>query len=184
VLFWNGARTCLHDVLEPGANGTWKPVSSMRPNQVFAVSLPRSALDAGQQKAVVAAVRERLLTARGLRTLAADDAGYKGRYRGVMWERDQAYHNGTVWPWLMGPFAEAVMRAGGMSPKSRTEARSVLTPLIEKLDDLCPGQLPEVYDGDDAAGESSRPGGCPAQAWSVAEALRVWVMSFEKGERQ
>ena len=95
-----------------------------------------------------------------------------------MRERDAAYHNGTVWPWLLGPYAEAVMRAGGFSPKSRAEARAALSPLIARMDDLCPGQLPEVFDGDDSAEAPSKPGGCPAQAWSVAETLRVWVMSY------
>jgi predicted glycogen debranching enzyme len=182
VLFWNQARSCLHDVLEPGPNKTWKPVDQVRPNQVFAASLPRSALEQGQQKAVVSAIRASLVTPRGLRTLDPSDAAYRGRYRGPMFERDSAYHNGTTWPWLLGPYAEAVMRSGGFSAKSRTEARGVLAPLIEQMDVCCPGHLAEVYDGDDTSDQPAKPGGCPAQAWSIAETLRVWVLSYEKSE--
>lgn len=175
VLFWNGKS--LHDVLEPGRNGTWKPVAQTRPNQIFAVSLANSPLEKSQQKSVVAVAREQLLTPRGLKTLAAGEPGYKGRYRGPMLERDAAYHNGTVWPWLLGPYAEAVMRADGFSSASRAEARSVLQPLLNVLGGSCPGQLPEVFDAEDTPAEPARPGGCPAQAWSVAEALRVWLMT-------
>lgn len=180
VMFWNQKNACMNDVLEPGANGTWKPGVQIRPNQIFAVSLPRSALGADQQAAVVKAVKAHLLTPRGLRTLDPADPRYKERYRGPMRERDAAYHNGTVWPWLLGPLAESVMRAGKFSTKSKIEARSLLMPLVGKLDSLCPGQLPEVYDAEDTAADPARPGGCPAQAWSVAETLRVLLMSFEK----
>lgn len=178
VLFWNGKG--LHDVLEPGPNSTWKPNAQTRPNQVFAVSLPRSALDPAQQKSVVGVVRQKLLTPRGLRTLAPGEAGYIGRYRGPMAQRDAAYHNGTTWPWLIGPYAEAVMRSGGFSAKSRSEARAALAPLIASLDGPCPGHLPEVFDGDDAPDNPAQPGGCPAQAWSVAEVLRVWLMALDE----
>lgn len=180
VLFWSEAAGCLHDCLEPGANGTWKPVQQIRPNQVFAVSLPRSALETGQQRSVVRTVEERLLTPRGLRTLDPADPAYKGRYRGPMRERDAAYHNGTAWPWLLGPLAEAAMRCGGFAPRSRAHAREMLLPLVIQLDACCPGQLPEVFDGDDTPGDPARFGGCPAQAWSVAETLRVLLLTHSK----
>ena len=93
--------------------------------------------------------------------------------------RDAAYHNGTVWPWLLGPYAEAVMRVGGFSAASRAEAERALRPLIRWLErGWSPGQLPEVFDGDDAPGAPREPDGCPAQAWSVAETLRVWLLSL------
>jgi predicted glycogen debranching enzyme len=183
VLFWNEARSCLHDCLEPAANGAWKPISNVRPNQIFAVSLPRSALSADQQQTLVRTVKRTLLTPRGLRTLDSADPGYKGRYRGPMRERDAAYHNGTTWPWLLGPLAEAAMRVGGFSPKSRAEAREVLLPLVSQMDTWCPGQLPEVYDGDDSSEDPARPGGCPAQAWSVAETLRALLMTYAPVEK-
>lgn len=97
-------------------------------------------------------------------------------YRGTMMERDAAYHNGTVWPWLLGPYAEAVMRVGGFSAESRAEARAVLMPLVAEMEGLSLGQLPEVYDAEPPHG----PGGCPAQAWSVAETLRVLWMAAEE----
>jgi predicted glycogen debranching enzyme len=183
VLFWNETKACLHDCLEPGSNGTWKPNSQLRPNQVFAVSLARSALSPEQQQTVVRTMKRTLLTPRGLRTLDPADPRYKGRYRGPMLERDAAYHNGTTWPWLLGPLAEAALRVGNFSEKSRTDARDMLLPLVNQLDTWCPGQLPEVYDGDDSPQDPARIGGCPAQAWSVAETLRVLLMSYASNAR-
>lgn len=186
--FWNGAYPggCLFDALTPSDSTagpvTWRPDASLRPNQVFAVSLPHSPLTAEQQKAVVRVVRERLLTPRGLRTLDPADPRYRARYEGDLFHRDGAYHNGTAWPWLLGPMAEAVMRSEGFSAESREEARRILRPIIDTLTALppepgaCVGQIAEIYDG----GEPQRPQGCPAQAWSVAEALRVWKMSEQR----
>lgn len=160
------------------------PAYQVRPNQIFAVSLPHSPLNAEQQQAVVRSVRQALLTPMGLRTLISTDRDYQGRYEGSLFARDKAYHNGTVWPWLLGPFAEAVMRVGQFSQASRSEARKLLKPLIDEL--LTPGpgraigQLAEVYDGDHTDSAPRRPDGCPAQAWSVAEVLRVLVMCGEK----
>jgi glycogen debranching enzyme len=87
-------------------------------------------------------------------------------------QRDAAYHNGTVWPWLIGPYCEAVLRAGAFSDEAKNEVRQVLQPLIEEIDRGCLNQIAEVYDGD----EPQRAAGCPAQAWSVAEVLRVMKM--------
>ncbi len=179
--FWNPEMGCLHDVLVPSAEGAgWKASSEIRPNQVFAVSLPHSALTPEQQRSVLSVVREKLLTPYGLRTLAPGSPGYQGRYDGDMWSRDRAYHNGTAWPWLLGPYAEGVLRVGGFSESSRREAHGVLEPLMRELLGRstrtshlgCIGQLAEVYDGD----TPQRPQGCTAQAWSVSEALRVMLM--------
>ncbi len=175
--FWNPALGCLHDSLQsPHFGAGWLPQPEVRPNQIFAVSLPHCALEPEQQKAVVGYVRSRLLTPHALRTLDPADSRYRGRYRGRMFDRDAAYHNGTAWPWLLGPLAEAILRVGNFSPAARSEARKVLHGILEFLDADCPGQLPEVFDGDDWPSEPQHAGGCPAQAWSVAEPLRVLAM--------
>ncbi len=175
--FWDAERGCLFDVLQPGAGGARAPSRQVRPNQVFAVSLPHSALSGAQKTAVVRVVRERLLTPHGLRTLDPADPHYRPRFTGPIWERDAAYHNGTAWPWLLGPFAEAVMRAESFSAASRAEARRLLSPLLARVDGESIGQLPEVFDGEDTPDRPQRPGGCVAQAWSVAETLRVWRLA-------
>lgn len=173
AMFWNEAAQCCYDVLLPVGGGKWRPDARVRPNQVFAVSLGESPLRPDQQRGVVRRMRESLLTPVGLRTLDPLDPGYKARYRGTMLERDAAYHNGTVWPWLLGPYAEAVMRVGGFSAESRAEARAVLMSLAGEMEGLSLGQLPEVYDAE----PPHAPGGCPAQAWSVAETLRVLALA-------
>ncbi|MBL8952523.1 MAG: glycogen debranching enzyme N-terminal domain-containing protein, partial [Myxococcaceae bacterium] len=145
--FWSGSA--LKDLADDGA---------CRPNQLFAVSLTHSPLAAPQQQAVVRACEAKLLTPFGLRTLAPGERGYVGRYGGSPLERDGAYHQGTVWPWLIGPYVKAHRRAFGSVP-------DVLRPLRELLEQN--GTLPEVFDGD----APHRPGGTPAQAWSVAEVL-------------
>lgn len=168
--FWNEATGCCHDVLTPDtARSTWVADDAIRPNQIFAVSLTRSPLTESQQRSVVEVVRETLLTPFGLRTLAPKHRAYRGRYEGDLLQRDAAYHQGTVWPWLIGPFAEAVLRVNNFSSHAQQEARSLIAPLIAELDRGCFGQLAEVYDGD----APHRPSGCPAQAWSVAEVLRI-----------
>ncbi len=150
---FSGGRSGLRD-LEGDA--------ACRPNQLFAVSLTHSPLGSAEQQAVVRACEEKLLTPFGLRTLAQGEAGYVGRYDGGPVQRDGAYHQGTVWPWLIGPYVAAHLRAFGRPPDA-----SVLRPLRELLERN--GTLPEVFDGD----APHRPGGTPAQAWSVAEVLRA-----------
>ena len=174
--FWWAEKRCLHDVLHRG-DGAWRPEGKLRPNQIFAVSLGHSPLTGDQQRAVVNAVRERLLTPFGLRTLDPDDPGYRGRFEGDLMQRDAAYHNGTVWPWLMGPYCEAVLRVGGFGERAKAEVREVIAPLLGELDRGCVHQIAEVYDGD----WPHRAQGCPAQAWSVAELLRV--VSMVEGEQ-
>jgi glycogen debranching enzyme len=134
------------------------------------VSLSHSPLTAVQQRSVLTVVKQHLLTKHGLRTLSPKDTGYKGRFEGPMFQRDGAYHNGTVWPWLMGAYVEALLRVQGAD--GAPEARRALAGLIEYLDARFPGQLPEVFDGDDTPERPQRARACIAQAWSVAEVLR------------
>ena len=162
----------LADVVD-GGPGNYRQDKSIRPNQVFAASLPHSPLTRDQQSAVVEVVRRELLTPYGLRTLAKSDPKYVGRYTGDQWHRDGAYHNGTVWPWLIGGFLEAYLKVNDFSAKAAHQAREWLAPLINHMHDRgCIGQVPENFDGD----EPQRAVGTPAQAWSVAEVLRLAAM--------
>jgi predicted glycogen debranching enzyme len=165
-LFWNEKENCLYDVVDDGL-----PDASIRPNQIFAVSLPYTMLSPERAGAVVDKVREHLLTPFGLRTLAPTDPQYRGRYTGSQWERDGAYHQGTVWPWLLGPFIKAYVKVNGASAAARKQASAWLLPMQGHLSDAGLGQISEVFDGD----APHRPGGCIAQAWSVAEILRAHV---------
>jgi predicted glycogen debranching enzyme len=165
-LFWNESAGCLLDVVNGEERG-----ASIRPNQIFAVSLYHSMLTSEQAKAVVAAVERELLTPYGLRSLATSDPQYRGRYEGDPFSRDSAYHQGTVWPWLMGPFVTAYLKVNGRSAKSHKQADRWLNELRRFMLDEGGGQVPEVFDGD----APHRAGGCMAQAWSVAELLRVCV---------
>ncbi|MBS2023990.1 MAG: glycogen debranching enzyme family protein [Deltaproteobacteria bacterium] len=160
--FWNAERGCLFDVVADSGND-----ASVRPNQLFALSLPFALLDEHQRRSVISVVEGELLTPFGLRTLASDDRAYQGRYRGSMAERDGAYHQGTVWPWLMGPFVRGYLRAHGRSRETLDHVRGLVQPLLLHLNDAGLGSISEVFDGD----EPHAPGGCPAQAWSVAELL-------------
>lgn len=139
---------------------------SLRPNQLFAVSLPHSPLDAATARAVVDTCARELWTPVGLRSLAASDRSYRPRYAGGPYERDGAYHQGTVWSWLLGPFARAHFRAYG----NAAIARSYLDGIAGHLSDACVGSISEVFDGD----APHTPEGCFAQAWSVAEVLGAW----------
>jgi glycogen debranching enzyme len=163
--FWNEAKSCLYDVID--VDGGTSHDATIRPNQIFAVSLPYSALRPDQMRAVVDTCARELLTSYGLRTLASADAAYIGHYTGNSWERDSAYHQGTVWSWLLGPFARAHHRVYG----DATLAQSFLTPVAQHVADACVGSVSEVFDGD--APHNAR--GCFAQAWGVAEILRSWI---------
>ncbi|MEM9372457.1 MAG: amylo-alpha-1,6-glucosidase, partial [Planctomycetota bacterium] len=155
----------------------WSSSSDLRPNQVFAASLAHAPLDAAERRGVVSAIRAHLLTPAGLRTLTPSAAAYEPRYRGPLFDRDRAYHNGTVWPWLLGPFCEALMRSESFSTAARTEAADRLLSLADRLDSPSVGQMWEIADAEPDAGGSHRFDGCPAQAWSIAETLRVLVLS-------
>lgn len=175
--FWNAARGCLYDCIRPTMRGGWEAVADVRPNQIFAISLPHSALTQEQQASVLRVVTERLLTREGLRTLEPGSEAYCPRFEGVLFERDRAYHNGTVWPWLIGPYVDAVLRVGKKSGASYREGREAIAGLVQELvksrDVPGPvGTLAEVYDADAVEGKR-RPEGCLAQAWSVAELIRV-----------
>jgi glycogen debranching enzyme len=145
--------------------------ASIRPNQIFAVSLAHSMLSAERASKVVAHVQQHLLTPYGLRTLSPDDANYHGRYTGDQLSRDAAYHQGTVWPWLMGPFLKAFIKVNGGSAAARYQAEEWISHLKTHLSDAGLGQVSEIFDGD----PPHRPVGCIAQAWSVAELLRAYV---------
>ena len=164
--FWNESAGCLHDVVSgDGAD------SSIRPNQIFAVSLPYPLLSDEQALRVVEVVEWELLTPFGLRTLSPRDPRYQGRYDGDPRSRDGAYHQGTVWPWLLGPFLSAYVKVHGGNEQARRRADQFLDPLREHLRQAGLGQISEVFDGD----APHRPGGCFAQAWSVAEVLRTYI---------
>jgi predicted glycogen debranching enzyme len=165
-LFWNETGGYLYDVVNGGP-----PDASIRPNQMFAVSLPHSMLSPKRAKQVVAVAQEHLLTPYGLRSLAPSDPQYRGRYTGDGTSRDGAYHQGTVWPWLMGPFITAYIKVNGGSQVARRQAEEWLTPLKEHLSDAGLGHISEIFDGD----APHRPVGCIAQAWSVAEIFRAVV---------
>ena len=173
--FWNEQAQCLYDVLVPDGK-EWVPDPAIRPNQLFAASLPHSPLDTTRKRAVVDVAKRELLTPMGLRTLAPGDKEYKGRFEGPIFERDSAYHQGTVWPWLIGPYCEALLRAHDFSDAARKEAMDALRPLISEIDGPTLGQLWEVYDGDGTPQRPRKQGGCIAQAWSVAEVLRVLAL--------
>lgn len=178
-LFWEPKRGCLNDHVWVDGEGHEHADATVRPNQIFAVSLPFSPLPRTRQKKVLAVVREQLLTPYGLRTLPEDDPDYHGRYRGTMFERDSAYHRGTVWPWLIGPYAEAVLRVGDFSAKARDEAWKAIGPLLGRLMSNGLGQLHEIHEGDPPHAAV----GCIAQAWSVAEVVRVLGLLEEMGEK-
>lgn len=144
---------------------------SIRPNQVFAVSLPYSPLSGDRARAVLKRVEAELYTPYGLRSLAPNHREYKGRYTGNQRSRDAAYHQGTVWSWLIGPFVTAYRRVYGYSEASRQRAQAFLGPFADHLGDHGIGYISEIFDGD----EPHWPRGCFAQAWGVAEVLRAYV---------
>lgn len=167
--FWLSPFRGLADVVTGDPPSGYQRDNSIRPNQIFAVSLPNSPLTHEQQTAVVEVVRRELLTPVGLRTLAVADPKYCELYCGEQFSRDRAYHNGTIWPWLIGGFLEAYLRVNDRSADSLAQAQRWLAPLIDALDENCLGQLAEIYEAKDP----HRPVGCPAQAWSIAEVLRI-----------
>ncbi|HEY8516730.1 MAG TPA: amylo-alpha-1,6-glucosidase [Candidatus Binatia bacterium] len=168
--FWNEEAGCLYDVVD--ADGHAGAVdASFRPNQILAVGgLPLVLLDEERARRVVDGVESRLWTPLGLRSLAPGEPGYAPRYEGGVAARDGAYHQGTVWPWLLGPFVEAWVRVRGATPEARHAARrKFLTPLLSHLRDAGLGHVSEITDAE----PPFEPRGCPFQAWSVAEALRL-----------
>jgi predicted glycogen debranching enzyme len=163
-LFWNKEKNCLYDVVNGGP-----PDPTIRPNQIFAVSLYYSMLSRERARAVVESVERELLTPVGLRTLAPSDSRYRPRYEGDQYSRDSAYHQGTVWPWLLGPFITAYVRVNGGTAAAREHARGLLRGLETHLSEAGVGQISEIFDAD----APHLPRGCFAQAWSMAEVLRA-----------
>ncbi|HKB46678.1 MAG TPA: amylo-alpha-1,6-glucosidase, partial [Ktedonobacterales bacterium] len=168
--FWFEEGGYLYDVVggpegTPAADGS-RTDASLRPNQIFAVSLGSGLLDARRARAVVETCARELLTPVGLRSLAPRDSHYAGRYGGGVHQRDGAYHQGTVWNWLLGPFALAHYHVYA----ERAHALALLEGVAAHLDEGCIGTVSEIMDGD----APHAPRGCFAQAWSVAETLRAW----------
>jgi predicted glycogen debranching enzyme len=163
-VFWNEEAQCLYDVVgESGSDG------SLRPNQVIAVSLRHNLLGREKTLAVLKAAERDLLTPYGLRTLAPFDPRYRSRYEGDVWSRDSAYHQGTVWPWLAGPFFTAKIQYSVDRSRAVAETQAWLDRFGGHLENAGLGQISEIFDGD----EPHNPRGCIAQAWSVAELLRL-----------
>jgi predicted glycogen debranching enzyme len=162
--FWYESGGYLYDLVDGEAGDD----AACRPNQIFAVALDYPVLDESRWAAVVAAVEARLLTPFGLRSLDPAHPDYRSTYSGDLRSRDGAYHQGTVWAWLIGPFIDAWLKT---HPGRAHEARRYLTGLIAHLDDACVGSVSEIFDAE----EPYTPRGCVAQAWSVAELLRCWV---------
>jgi predicted glycogen debranching enzyme len=174
--FWNADKQFCFDVLDgpnTSAAGSVCNDPALRPNQIFAVSLPDSPLTSAQQRSVVDACRSELLTPFGLRSLGPREAGYHGRYAGNPAQRDAAYHQGTAWGWLLGPFALAHLRVY----QDSQAAASFLEPLLGSLGAAGLGTLAEIYDGD----SPFAPNGCTAQAWTVGEILSAWQTITKSG---
>ena len=161
--FWNSEKGCCYDVLDTPNEDD----SSLRPNQLFAVSLPYAPpLSKQQQQAIVDTCAAHLLTSHGMRSLSPTHPDYIGRYKGDRIQRDGAYHQGTTWSWLIGPFVQAHLKVY----KNPELARTFLTPLIQHMQAGCVGTFSEIFNGDAPFEEK----GAFAQAWSVAEVLRLW----------
>jgi glycogen debranching enzyme len=180
--FWNAAAGALYDVVDvdhvPGTVD-----GSIRPNMLFAVGgLPFSIIDGSRARAIVDAAEAQLWTPLGPRSLSPNDPAYRPVYAGGPLERDGAYHQGTVWPWLASAFVEAWVRVHGGTPEAKREARErFIAPLLRHLDEAGLGHVSEIADG----GHPHVPRGCPFQAWSVGELLRlVEVVTAEAAARK
>lgn len=160
--FWNEEKKCLYDFVKDNHKD-----ASVRPNQLFAISLPYPLIEGEKANSILNVVSEKLYTPVGLRSLSQDHPDYKGHYGGNQLERDGAYHQGTVWSWLLGPYIEAIMKVKG--PKAKKEAKQILKDFSYHFNEGCISSISEIFDGE--APYTSR--GCIAQAWSVGELLRV-----------
>jgi predicted glycogen debranching enzyme len=168
--FWNAQRGCLFDVVDVD-HQAGAVDAALRPNQILAVGgLPRALVDGDRARSVVDEVEGHLWTPLGLRSLAPSEPGYSAHYRGNVRERDGAYHQGTVWPWLTAAFVDAFVRArGGREAAKQTAREKFLPSLLRHLDEAGIGHVSEIADG----GAPHRPRGCPFQAWSVGELIRA-----------
>jgi predicted glycogen debranching enzyme len=165
--FWYPSGGYLYDVVDGPAGDD----AALRPNQLFALSLPFPLVSGPQAGSILRVVGDELVTPYGIRSLSPKDPAYHSRCEGDIWQRDSAYHQGTVWSWLIGPYLTAVRRVFG----PETNVRGILEPLLKHLTDAGIGSISEILDGD----APHTPRGCVAQAWSVAEVLRVWRESGE-----
>jgi predicted glycogen debranching enzyme len=174
-VFWNTEANCLFDCIQDEV-----PDKKIRPNQIFAISLPYPLLSLDRAQAVVQVVKEKLLTPYGLRSLAPGDSDYRPAYRGNGNERDSAYHQGTVWAWLIGPFVDAYLNAFGESEENRQYLKSLFEGFRQHLSEAMLGSISEIFDAE----APHAPKGCAAQAWSVAEVLRSYqkVEAIDGGE--
>ncbi len=163
--FWNEESSCMFDFVSDDIKE-----GSIRPNQIFAVSMPYTPIGIDMAEKIVDRVKEHLLTPYGLRSLSPKNSPYKTRYMGDSISRDLAYHQGTVWSWLIGPFITAYVRVSKGSKQSRKEAEEFLAPLLKHVDEVCVGSVSEIFDGS----APHLPRGCVSQAWSVAEILRSY----------
>lgn len=163
--FWNPSMGCLYDLLRDDET----PDPAIRPNQLLALTLSHPLLHGSQAQSVVDVAFHHLYTPYGLRSLSPQDPAYIGRYEGTRRERDGAYHQGTVWAWLIGPFVRAYLHAYGREPERLAHARALLEPLLGHLSEFGLGSVAEIFDGD----APHTPRGCVAQAWSVSELLRL-----------
>ncbi|MFL5394111.1 MAG: amylo-alpha-1,6-glucosidase, partial [Myxococcales bacterium] len=169
--FWCEAKGHLYDVVDQEGGGD---DAQCRPNQIFALSLDYPVLDRNRWAPVLETVQKRLLTPAGLRSLSREDKDYKPSYHGDLETRDAAYHQGTVWSWLIGPFLDAFLR---VHPEETKEARRCLDGLFDHLDEACLGNVSEVFDAE----APYAPRGCIAQAWGVAEVLRSYLRISNPG---
>jgi predicted glycogen debranching enzyme len=163
--FWYEEGGYLYDVVDTEEGGEDR---SCRPNQLFSISLPNPVLDPARWKQVVETAKNKLLTPVGLRSLSPDDPEFKPTYHGDLKTRDAAYHQGTVWAWLIGPFIDAWLK---VYPEDREGSRRFLEGFREHLNEACVGSISEIFDAE----QPFTPRGCVAQAWSVAEVLRCWI---------
>ncbi|MBQ8625173.1 MAG: glycogen debranching enzyme family protein [Agathobacter sp.] len=168
--FWNEAAGCLYDVIDD-VNGTCEKDASIRPNQIYAVSLPYTMLDADKARAVVDTVKEKLFVGVGLRSLDPAHVDYHPIYIGSLPKRDAAYHQGTAWGFIVGGFITAYTKVYGPSAETAKKALAMIEPMKEHLRNNCVGSICEIFDGD--APHNGR--GCYAQAWSVGETLRCYT---------
>ena len=169
--FWNDKRKCLYDLINENGKD-----EKIRPNQIFAVSLDFEVIEREKAKHIVNTVRKYLYTTYGIRSLAPIEKEYVGVYEGDQYRRDGAYHQGTAWSWLMGHFITAYVKVNNYSRESKEEALEMIDLYRDHLRDACIGSISEIFDGNDM----NIPRGCFAQAWGVAEILRVYTQLKDK----
>jgi glycogen debranching enzyme len=164
--FWYEELGYLYDTI-----GAAQPDTSIRPNQIFAISLPHTVIMGEKAVSILECINRFLFTPYGLRSLAPGHPDYKPRYEGDLVSRDFAYHQGTVWAWLMGPYIDALLKVKGESREVAKEGLKILEPLLKHIDEAGLGSISEIFDAD----PPHIPRGCYTQAWSVAEILRVYI---------